>query len=166
MNYVECQRCHQAKATVHITEIAPDKVEHHLCEECAEKEGVIIKQHHAANAMLQEFLKQKGGGGDDRVCPKCGITFREFQMSGQLGCPHDYEAFRSLLTPLIERAHEDADRHTGKVPSTSDATIRRQTGLLQLRRQLQEAVDAENYEQAARVRDEIRILESSESVES
>jgi len=42
MNYVVCQRCHQAKATVHITDTAPEKRERHLCEDCAEKEGVII----------------------------------------------------------------------------------------------------------------------------
>lgn len=168
MNEVLCQRCHKAKATVHITEIAEDKREQHLCEECAEKEGVIIKQHHATSAILQEFIKQKGGlrGGDDRICPKCGITFREFQMSGQLGCPHDYEAFRSLLSPLIERAHENATRHCGKVPTTAESTIRRRTGLLRLRRQLKEAVAAENYEQAARVRDEIETLERLESTES
>ena len=168
MNYVVCQRCHQAKATVHITDTAPEKRERHLCEDCAEKEGVIIKPHHATNAILQEFIKQKGGlgRGDDRACPKCGITFREFQMSGQLGCPHDYEAFRSLLAPLIERAHENATHHVGKVPNTADSTVQRQTGLLRLRRQLQEAVEAEDYEKAARVRDEIQSLETMESTES
>jgi protein arginine kinase activator len=166
MNYV-CQRCHQAKATVHITDTSP-KRERHLCEDCAEKEGIIVKQQHATNAILQEFIKHKAGasGSDDRACPKCGITFREFQMSGQLGCPHDYEAFRPLLAPLIERAHEDATQHVGKVPQTADSTVQRQTGLLRLRRQLKEAVDAENYELAARVRDEIQTLEGSESTES
>ena len=168
MNYVVCQRCHEVKATVHITDTSPQKRERHLCEDCAEKEGVIIKQPHATNAILQEFIKQKVGlgGADDRACPKCGITFREFQMSGQLGCPHDYEAFRALLAPLIERAHENATHHVGKVPNTADFTVRRQTGLLRLRRQLQEAVKAENYERAASIRDEIQTLESTESTES
>ena len=90
MNSAVCQRCQKARATVHITNITPDKQEQHLCEACAEKEGVIIKQSHATKAILQEFIKNKAGvgGHDDRACPKCGVTFREFQISGQLGCPH------------------------------------------------------------------------------
>jgi protein arginine kinase activator len=167
MNFV-CQCCHQAKATVHITDTAPKKRERHLCEECAEKEGVIIKQQHATtNAILQEFIKHKTGLGssDDRACPKCGVTFREFQMSGQLGCPHDYEAFRSLLSPLIERAHENATHHVGKVPKTADSAVQRRAGLLRLRRELQDAIDAENYEHAARVRDEIQTLEGTEATD-
>ena len=134
MNFV-CQRCKQAKATVHITDTMPEKRERHLCEECAEKENVIIKQHHkTTSAILQEFIKHKVAPGvdDDRACPRCGMTFREFRLKGQLGCPHDYDVFRSLLTPLIERAHAGASQHVGKVPDTADATVRRQTGLLRL----------------------------------
>ena len=143
-----CQNCNQAKATVHITDTVPEKRERHLCEECAEKENVIIKQQHKTTGdILQEFIKHKvaPGAGDDLTCPKCGISFREFRLKGQLGCPHDYEVFRSLLGPLIERAHEGASHHVGKVPGTAGATIQKQTGLLRLRRELQEAVEQENY---------------------
>lgn len=157
-----CQRCHKARATVHITDTAPQKREWHLCEECAEKEGVIIKQHpQTSNAILHEFIKQKSGAPqiEDLACPKCGTTFREFQSRGLLGCPHDYDAFRSVLVPLLERAHGGGTHHVGKVPSTADATLRRHTGLMRLRRELQEALDQENYERAARVRDQIRTLE-------
>ncbi len=161
---LECQRCHEAKATVHITDTVPEKRERHLCESCAEKEGVIIKQHHhTTNEILQQFIKHKTGLGitDDVACSKCGMTFREFQLKGQLGCPQDYEAFKKLLTPLIERAHEGATHHVGKVPATANDTVRRQAGLLRLRRELQEAVDGENYEVAARVRDQIQAMESA-----
>ena len=164
MNYV-CQHCNQAKATVHITDTLPEKRERHLCDDCAEKEGVIVKQHpQTTNAILQEFIKHKGGlaGVDDRSCPKCGITFREFRLKGQLGCPHDYEAFRSVLEPLIERAHDGATQHIGKVPSTAGATVRKNTDLLRLKRELQDAVDQENYEQAVQLRDQIEKLEPTE----
>ena len=161
-----CQKCHEAKATVHITDTVPEKRERHLCEECAEKEGVIVKQHHqTTSAILQEFIKHKAGssGADDRACPKCGLTFREFRLKGQLGCPNDYEAFRSLLIPLLERAHDGGSHHVGKVPRTADSAIHRQTGLVRLRRELQEAIEQENYEEAARVRDQIQAMETSES---
>ena len=165
MSYV-CQNCNQAKATVHITDTVPEKREQHLCEECAEKAGVIIKQQHqTTNAILQEFIEHKTCmvGVDDRTCPECGITFREFRLKGQLGCPHDYEAFRSLLAPLIERAHEGATQHVGKVPAAAGPAVQKQTSLLRLQRELQDAVDREDYEQAASLRDRIQSFESSES---
>ena len=158
-----CQHCNQSKATVHITDALPEKREQHLCEECAEKAGVIIKQiHHTTNEILQQFIKHKTGlgGGDDLTCPKCGLTFKEFQLKGQLGCPHDYVAFAVLLTPLIQRAHEGGTHHVGKVPPTADGTVKKHSGLLRLRRELQEALEQENYERAARVRDQIRTMEN------
>jgi len=159
---LNCQRCQQAKATVHITDTVPEKRERHLCEQCAEKEGVIVKHHHTTNEILQQFIKQKAGlsAADDLACPRCGLTFKDFQQKGQLGCPEDYAAFRSVLMPLIERAHEGATQHVGKVPPTVEDTVRKQTGLMRLRRELQDAIEQENYEVAARVRDAIRALET------
>jgi protein arginine kinase activator len=157
-----CQRCQQGKATVHITDTMPEKRERHLCEDCAEKEGVIIKQHPTTNEIIQQFIKQKTGLGvaDDLSCSRCGMTFRQFHAKGQLGCPDDYQAFKKALGPLIERAHEGATHHIGKIPATADEAVRKQAGLLRLRRELQEAVEQENYERAARVRDQIQALES------
>ncbi len=161
MSFV-CQRCNQAKATVHITDTVPEKREQHLCEECAEKEGVIIKQPHSSNEILQQFIKQKPGKGvsEDLTCTRCGATFREFQLNGQLGCPHDYEAFRKLLMPLIERAHQGATRHVGKVPASAGPSTVKRVDLVRLRRELQDALQQEDYELAARVRAQIQDLES------
>lgn len=163
MDYV-CQLCQQAKATVHITDTVPEKRERHLCEACAQKEHVIVKHHQPTAAIIQEFIKQKAGLGaaDDPVCHHCGISFREFQLKGVLGCPYDYEAFRPYLMPLIERAHEGAKQHVGKSPQQGvDPLARRQAGLMRLQRELKEAIEQENYELAARVRDQIRSLETA-----
>lgn len=165
MNYL-CQHCNQCKATVHITDAIPEKRERHLCEECAEKEGVIIKQTpHTTNEIIQEFIKAKTGLGkaSDKSCPKCGLTFREFRLKGQLGCPYDYEAFREYLTPLIQRAHDGGTHHVGKVPVTEDRTVVKQSKLLKLRRHLDRAVAEEDYERAASLRDQISQLELSEA---
>lgn len=159
-----CQNCHEAKATVHITDTVPEKRERHLCEDCAEREGVIIKQTQQQTTadILQEFIKQKAGAAetDSRTCPQCGITFREFRMRGQLGCPHDYVAFRSLLAPLLERAHEGATHHVGKVPEFAGSGAKMQADLIRLRRELDDAIQREQYEDAARLRDKICELES------
>ena len=157
-----CQVCQQSKATVHITDTVPEKRERHLCEECAEREGVIIKSQQTTNEILQQFIKQKVGlsAGEGLRCDSCGLSFREFQSKGQLGCPQCYAALGPLLLPLIERAHEGGTHHVGKVPVTADDTVRKQAGLIRLRRELGEAIDQENYERAASVRDEIQALES------
>lgn len=158
-----CQRCTQSKATVHITDTVPEKRERHLCEDCAEKEGVIIKQKFtASNDILKQFIKQKvgAGSGDDLSCALCGLTFREFQTKGTLGCPNDYVAFAPLLMPLIERAHEGATQHAGKSPIPNNTLAQKRTGLIKLRRELQDALEHENYEQAARVRDKIKDMEA------
>ncbi len=158
-----CQNCQEAKATVHITDTVPEKRERHLCESCAEKEGVIIKQHPpTSNEILQQFIKQKAGisPAEDLTCTRCGMSFREFHVKGQLGCPNDYEAFRTVLTALIEQAHEGATQHVGKIPVTADETMHRQAELFKLRRELKEAVEQENYEVAARVRDQIKAMDA------
>lgn len=158
-----CQHCKDSRATVHITDVMPDQRERHLCQNCAEKEGIIIKQHAlSTNAILQQFMKHNAAQSvvEDLSCPKCGMSFREFQLKGQLGCPNDYQVFSEVLSSLIERAHEGATHHVGKSPVTAEAAVRKQTGLLRLQRALRAAVEDEDYEVAARVRDQIRVLES------
>lgn len=161
---VVCQHCKQARATVHVTDTFPTKRERHLCEGCAIKENLIATQkHEPTNVILQEFIKHKTGLSalDNITCPKCGMTFKEFQSKGQLGCPEDYTVFKAVLDPLIERAHDGATHHVGKVPVQADETVRRQTELLKLRRSLDAAVAHEDYEEAARLRDRIRAIESA-----
>ncbi|HNQ24617.1 MAG TPA: UvrB/UvrC motif-containing protein [Phycisphaerae bacterium] len=168
--HLVCQRCKKARATVHITDTFPQKREWHLCEECAGEEGIIRKQEDEAflektqstTALLQEFLKHKSAGSklDNVTCEHCGITFREFKQQGLLGCPQDYTTFREMLTALVERAHEGATQHVGKVPVRADTTTQKRLTLTRLRRELQEALKCENYELAARVRDQISELES------
>ena len=97
----------------------------------------------------------------NRQCPECGIKFVEFRNSGRLGCPHDYEAFREELLPLLENIHGDPPRHQGKTPRRLPQTKQTQSELVQLRKQLLQAVNKEDYEAAARLRDRIRQLEES-----
>ena len=128
-----CQRCKQSKATVHVTDTFPTKQERHLCEDCAAEEGIIIKQPETTQAILQEFLKQQDAPTreqEELKCSECGLTLREFQARGLLGCPNDYTAFRSVLAPLLERAHKGATEHVGKCPPSADGGTRRRMDLL------------------------------------
>ena len=97
---------------------------------------------------------------DHLVCSSCGITFREFRSQGRLGCPHDYIEFARELTPLLENIH-GATQHVGKVPKFCARGAEEQTQLIRLRREMKEAVAAEEYERASQLRDEIRKMEQS-----
>jgi protein arginine kinase activator len=79
-----------------------------------------------------------------------------------MGCPHDYAHFEARILPLVKRAQEGAVQHAGKVPSKIEHTeVTREVTTSRLRRELQRAVDAERYEEAARLRDELRRLEAN-----
>jgi protein arginine kinase activator len=101
---------------------------------------------------------------DHLLCPNCGISFREFRSQGRLGCPHDYIAFEKELMPLLENIH-GATQHVGKYPKRAPNSSQQQFKLIKLRNELRSAVDDEDYERAARLRDEIQALETQLSAE-
>lgn len=155
---MKCQRCPK-QATLHITEVlGEDRFEEvHLCEDCAKK------------YLYEPQAKKKQAAGEAEVetdapagarCPQCGITFLEFRNHGRFGCPHDYDAFKADLMPLLESVHGDV-RHAGKAPHRAPRAKTTQAELIQLRQRLQALVTEENYEEAARVRDRIKELEEA-----
>jgi len=98
---------------------------------------------------------------DTHACPVCGTGWAQFKTTGLLGCPHDYEHFEMKLLPLLKRAQEGATQHVGKMPkkhATPDSQKQMQT--LKLRRELQKALEVEDYKAAARLRDQLKTLEN------
>lgn len=168
---MKCDKCDN-QATVHLIEIVDgEKIEKHLCEAHAGEAGVTAKSPSTPiNELLKNFvLKHSGTGEPDfappatgQVCESCGLTYSQFRKKGLLGCPACYEAFEEQLGPLLERAHEGSSQHIGKLPARAGADQVRQQRLLQLRRELDRAVCQEQYEAAARLRDEVRQLEEAE----
>lgn len=160
---MKCQAC-AADATVHLTQIVDGaKRSVHLCQSCAEKQQVVKKQQLNLPAILQTLMGQHVGGLSEELarltCPACGIKYMEFRAEGRLGCPHDYEVFQSGLVPLLRRIHRKT-RHVGKRPPPRPAT--HPADVIALRRRLREAVDAEDFEEAARLRDELREREAAD----
>ena len=123
---MDCQSCKQRKATVHLTEIkSGKKIEKHLCEQCAaQNEGLPVKSHMPINELLTNFVMAHSGLQKEQgtTCEHCGITWAEFRQHGLFGCEHDYDLFEKDLTPLLQRAHESATHHTGKVPTRAGGT--------------------------------------------
>ena len=91
------------------------------------------------------------------VCPKCGETYAEFQKTGMLGCAACYQAFRRELEPVITRV-QGRTQHAGRRPPVSEEEQARQTRMEELRTLMEAAVAQENFEEAARLRDELRAM--------
>jgi len=162
---MKCENCNKP-ATVHTTEIkGGKKIEKHLCEQCAsQSEGIPVKSHMPINELLTNFVMQHSGLTKETTttCEQCGITWAEFRQNGLLGCAHDYQLFEKDLTPLLQRAHEGATHHVGKVPTRRGGTgvpMKKTVDLAKLRKELQRSVEAEDYERAAKIRDQIKTAE-------
>ncbi len=162
---MKCQFC-EKPATFHITELTeptgPQVM--HLCEEHArnvlQKETPVATIAGALAKQLQlGQTKQELEELDQKECPVCGISFFEFRNSGRLGCPYDYTHFEPDLRPLLVNIH-DATEHVGKQPRRAAATSDAQATLIQLRREMEEAVEREDYERATEIRDELKRIES------
>ena len=155
----KCQRCPK-QATLHITEVlGEDRFEEvHLCEDCAKKYLYEPQKKAAAKPAEVAAETDEPDAVGDKQCEVCGIKFVEFRNHGRLGCPHDYDAFKDDLLPLLESVHGDT-KHAGKTPRRVPRAKGAQLELAQLRRQLQQFVSEEKYEEAARVRDKIKELE-------
>jgi protein arginine kinase activator len=166
---MKCQFCDNP-ATVHLTDIVNKKRrELHLCEGCARQHNLIPDQptpHVDLKALLGLLagpLQKVPPGTPDPAaltCPTCGLQYGEFRAEGRLGCPDDYDAFRPVLEPLIERIHRSLG-HAGKVPRAVRRG-RRDAELRTLRQGMAAAAAAEQYEEAARLRDLIRQKEASD----
>jgi len=166
-----CQFC-DAAATVTLTEIVnKHKRVLRLCDRCAKKKKLFADAPGAASPQVDvpALLSLFGAAGPAPAappetaaltCPDCGLQYGEFRATGRLGCPAEYDAFRPALEPLLARIHR-ADAHAGKTPRAVRAA-RRGERLDELRRRMAAAARAEDYEEAARLRDEVRQEEAAE----
>lgn len=136
----------------------------HLCEECARQNNLLPEPQSLNVPALLKFLLGQAvgvvkGAVAESACPDCGMKYSQFRSQGRLGCPGDYDAFQAELMPLLERIHRRT-QHAGKTPMRF--RIRQQEALrAELRQQLELAVREERYEDAARLRDQIRNMESA-----
>ena len=164
---MQCEKCKKNPATIHLTEIVnSQRIEKHLCQDCAEEEGVTVKSQVSLNELLNSLLASQGQksevNSDEYAklkCPYCGITLEQFRSQAVLGCPNDYEVFSKVLGPVITKAHNGNAKHRGKVPAGAGEAAKSQSKLLELKRQLDKAVAKEDYETAAKLRDEIKQLQ-------
>lgn len=163
---MQCDNCGKRDAVIQLTQVENNEMKIlHLCDSCASERGVETAAQ-KTNAPLVDFLAQIGQGPEEPkvtgACPSCGLSLAQLRQTGRLGCGVCYTHFHQHLGSLLRRLH-GATRHVGKVvlpsePDEHDMNAR----MSSLRRSLERAVEAEDFEHAATLRDELRRLETSD----
>jgi len=172
-----CDICGKKKATVHLTEIVDEQTsEMHLCEECARQKSTQMEQQFGLADLLaglsdtNKTPASKEGEKNVLKCSRCGLPYEDFRKFGRLGCGECYTSFKEPLTGLLRKIH-GSNKYLGKTPSEyqekqmpplsegATALLPPEDHLLDLKKQLQSAIAAEDFEKAAVIRDKIRNLE-------
>lgn len=160
-----CDMCHKSGASVHLTEIIDNQItELHLCEECARQKGAQMEQHFGLADLLagltdlgQQF---EVGAKAESKCANCDLTYQDFRRIGRLGCSECYRAFKDNLGVLLKRIHGSAE-HLGRAPANvKSQVVKKKTQEEILRAKLEKAIGAEEFEEAATLRDAIRALQA------
>lgn len=174
-----CQNCNHNEANVRYTQIINgEKKEMFLCDKCSKEFGIDnmklslpIDFSSFFGDLLNEYdnsfmpLLQKP---NELKCDKCNMTYSEFMELGKFGCDHCYGAFSSRIDTILKRI-QGSNRYTGKKAELNEETPREEVNeekvnskektIQELKAQLKKLVQEEKYEQAARIRDEIKKLE-------
>lgn len=184
---MQCDICGKKKATVHLTEIVDEQMsEMHLCEECARNKSAQMEQQFGLGDLLAGLSADVGKGplkGDDKTalkCSGCGLIYEDFRKFGRLGCGQCYGSFKEHLSGLLRKIH-GSNRHLGKtpfgvkaealseksvaitavLPAPEQMTLLASDNIDDLKKQLHDAIVAEDFERAAKLRDKIRKMEHS-----
>lgn len=166
-----CQSCSKKDATVHFTKIINGKMEdRHICEDCAKLESELgfIMPMSLTNFFggLLDYNTEASEYMDEKVCPKCGITYNRLLSSGKFGCSKCFETFDRDISSLLKNIHGH-DEHMGKIPSKSSERLKFRQEKDRLEILLNQAVTNEEFEKAAGYRDKIKnIDEKMELIES
>lgn len=167
-----CDKCQKRQATVHLTKVINGaKEESHLCEECAKEAGMMPSFHGFGDFWEEPFSFPNMFGSffnpsqtdvltgqSEARCPHCGTSLRELQQDGRLGCASCYDTFRPQLERTLKSIHGNI-RHRGKLAKSAGEDLLARKELESLKKQLSKAIADEEYEEAAKLRDQIRNLE-------
>lgn len=167
---MQCQECGKKPATLHFTKIVNgEKTEFHICESCAREKGELIPGtaggfsiHNLLSGLLN-FEQTSNGSVSSQSpaslrCENCGLTYSQFSKLGRFGCGQCYHYFEDKLDPLFRRVHGNT-AHSGKIPRRAGGQLQQRRQIDELKAQLQRSVEHEEFEKAAKLRDQIRELE-------
>ncbi|WP_352419800.1 UvrB/UvrC motif-containing protein [Proteiniborus sp.] len=162
-----CEECGKNQATVHMKKIINNHVtEFHLCEECAKKNNSFSFDKQFSIQNILAGLIDSSYDSPVKIehikattCDNCGLTYGKFRQIGKFGCSHCYDSFREKLVPLFKKIHGH-DSHVGKIPKKAGKSVSTRKIIDKLKTELELAVNKEEFEKAAQIRDEIRNLQA------
>jgi len=173
-----CEKCQKNHASVHMQQfVNGQKVELNLCQECAFKidnPEMLVSLENIFKGFLDQlntkyFNTTPGTGAPPppfrpaaKACTRCGMTFNKFKTGGRLGCDVCYTSFAHEVEVLLKNV-QGSTRHEGKYPRRMGAGILNNRRIGELRAQLKQAIEDENFETAAQLRDEIRSFEQNQN---
>jgi len=169
---MQCEVCQQGPASVYVTDLkyGPDVPHGELgaletksvCSSCAAHLGLPHATTPAQDkAVLFKLLKktaQKSAKPAGPACPRCDLALAEFRQTGRVGCADCYATFAPHLEAMLLGMHQ-ATRHVGRGPGTSAAESDRTAEIARIRERMDLAIREEDYEDAARLRDELTKLQ-------
>ncbi len=158
---MRCDACEDKNATVYLTQIVDGQMQKvNLCDACAKEKGVTDPTGFAlADLLLGLGSDEKVNlPGDELTCETCGFTQSGFKKNGRLGCSECYQVFGGGLDSLVKAMHKGT-LHVGKVPTRYKVTKRFTDQITELKQRLKIAITDENFEEAAKLRDEIKSAE-------
>ena len=162
---MDCQKCHQRQANVHVTQfINGQKEEIHLCEQCAQAgKGYHPFSHFPLHNLtnLLGFLTQSVDASkpiSEDKCPNCGTDYHKISETGDIGCSKCYDYFSLQLEQVLRKIH-GTNRHNGKIPKRMGSAYLLKKEVEELKIQLKKAIEQERYEEAATLRDKIKARE-------
>lgn len=165
---MNCQRCQQRTANVHITQfINGQKHEAHLCEECAQAAKITVELPQLPINNLKNLLAFLGQGNlvdrsaPELICNNCQTSYHKVHETGYVGCSDCYEQFTKQIEPVLKKIH-GTNMHRGKIPNRLGAIYLIKREMEDLKSQLRQAVELEEYEKAAGLRDRIKLLEDKQ----
>lgn len=163
-----CSRCKKNEANFHITKIINGvKHEEHLCEVCAKNNTMGLDMDTSSQVSFQNilsgFMDYISNNPNEQLsnqvcCKNCGKKYGEFKNTGMLGCEECYKNFDESIKTIIKRVQQSTT-HNGKIPKKYGSELMKKREVLKLKEQLKSAIDMEEYEKAAEIRDVIRELE-------
>ncbi len=129
-----------------------------VCADCARKQGFVEAEQVKSNVgqVLAEMKASRTAADERRmVCTRCGLTFAQFKRTGRLGCANCYDSFREKLEPLVRRLHNSV-QHVGKTVGPGRTEAQKKLTVRRLNAELAKAIEQEDYERAAQLRDQLR----------
>lgn len=174
-----CENCNENEANVRYTQIVNGvKKEMRLCDKCARELGIGNMDFHLPMDFTNFFADLLNEYNDDFIpsiampkeltCDKCGLSFEDFVESGKFGCDNCYSVFEEKIDPILKRLH-GSNRYVGKrvknLEPANEIEVKEekkeQNKIDKLKAELKQKIKEEKYEEAAKIRDEIKKLENS-----